>query len=165
MRKFYPSLVVDTLLEVEFAFFSDRKINTVFIDADNTLLAPGANHSSAALKAWVMELKTQKIRVFLVSNNTSRRISDALHDLDVEGLSFAHKPLIYKIRGFMKKHAIEGEHCCFIGDQLLTDMLAAYRLKMTSILVTQISPNDYFYTRWIRLIERRILRKGKINGK
>jgi HAD superfamily phosphatase (TIGR01668 family) len=163
MRKFYPSLVVDTLLEVEFTFFSERKINTVFIDADNTLLAPGAIHSSVELKAWVTELKRKNMRVFLVSNNTPRRISDALSDLDVEGLGFANKPFIYKIRGFMKKHKIDAGACCFIGDQLFTDMLAAYRLKMTSILVTQISPNDYFYTRWIRYIERWILRKGKSN--
>lgn len=160
MRKFYPSLVVDSPLDVESAFFTEHRIETVLIDADNTLLAPGENHSSVDLKDWVNGLKAQGFRVYLISNNTPQRISAAMRDLDVEGLSFANKPMTYRIRIFMKKHAIEASRCCFIGDQLFTDMLAAYRLKMTSILVTQIDPKDYFYTRWIRAIERRILRKG-----
>jgi len=160
MRKFYPSLVVDSPLDVGFAFFTEHKIETVLIDADNTLLAPGEYHSSTALKAWIKDLKDQGLRVYLISNNTPQRIAFALRDLDVEGLSFANKPLTYRIRGFMKSHAIRTERCCFIGDQLFTDMLAAHLLHMTSILVTQIDPKDYFYTRWIRRIERRILRKG-----
>ena len=160
MRKFYPSLTVDSPLDVASAFFTDHRIETVLIDADNTLLAPGEVHCSAALKEWITCLKMQGIRVYLISNNRPQRISAALYDLDTEGLSFANKPLTYRIRGFMTKHAIEASRCCFIGDQLFTDMLAAYRLKMTSILVKQISPKDYFYTRWIRRIERRILRKG-----
>jgi uncharacterized protein len=160
MRKFHPSTVVDSPLDVGSAFFTEHQIDTVLIDADNTLLAPGENHSSTALKDWIKGLQTQGIRVYLISNNTPRRIAAALRDLDVEGLSFANKPMIYRIRRFMKSHDIEAARCCFIGDQLFTDMLAAYRLKMTGILVAQISPKDYFYTRWIRRIERRILRKG-----
>lgn len=160
MRKFYPSLVVDSPLDVGSSFFSGHQIETVLIDADNTLLAPGEDHSSIALKDWIMDLKAQGLRVYLISNNTPQRISAALRDLDVEGLSFANKPLTYRIKRFMKSHAIKAEHCCFIGDQLFTDMLAAHLLQMTSVLVTQIDPKDYFYTRWIRRIERRILRKG-----
>ncbi|MGB7594592.1 MAG: YqeG family HAD IIIA-type phosphatase [Erysipelotrichaceae bacterium] len=160
MRKFYPSLVVDSPLDVGLSFFSDHQIETILIDADNTLLAPGEDHSSIALKDWIKNLKDQGLRVYLISNNTPQRISAALRDLDVEGLSFANKPLTYRIRSFMKSHAIRAERCCFIGDQLFTDMLAAHLLHMKSILVTQIDPKDYFYTRWIRRIERRILRKG-----
>ncbi len=163
MRKFYPSLVVDSPLSVGLTFFTERAINTVLIDADNTLLAPGDDHSSAALKAWINTLKENGIRVYLISNNTPRRIAAALKDLAVEGLSFANKPLVYRIRRFMLNNQIDTNHCCFVGDQLFTDMLAAHRLKMTSILVTQISPHDYFYTKWIRRLERRILRKGAID--
>lgn len=161
MRKFYPSLVVDSPLDVGVSFFSDHRIKTVLIDADNTLLAPGEDHSSIALKDWIMDLKAKGLRVYLISNNTPQRIAAAMRDLDVEGLSFANKPLTYRIRRFMKIHAIDAQNCCFIGDQLFTDMLAAHSLNMISILVTQISPKDYFYTRWIRRIESRILRKGE----
>lgn len=160
MRKFYPSLVVDSPLDVEFAFFSQRSIDTILLDADNTLLAPGEDHSSLALKKWVLALKACGLRIYLISNNMPHRISNALADLEVEGLSFANKPLVYRIKGFMRQHNIDAKHCCFIGDQLFTDILAAYRLNMTSILVKQISPNDYFYTRWVRGVERLILRKG-----
>jgi HAD superfamily phosphatase (TIGR01668 family) len=160
MRKFYPDLVVDSPLDVGLTFFTDHLIDTIFIDADNTLLAPGEVCCSDDLKNWICALKSHGIRVYLISNNTRRRIAMVLRDLDLEGLSFANKPLVYRIKGFMRKHNIDARHCCLIGDQLFTDILAAYRLNMTGILVKQISPRDYFYTRWIRRIERRILRKG-----
>ena len=163
MRKFYPSFVVDSPLSVGLTFFTQWAIDTVLIDADNTLLAPGDDYSSLALKAWIIALKENGIRVYLISNNTPGRIAAALKDLEVEGLSFANKPLIYRIKRFMMQHKVDANHCCFVGDQLFTDILAAYRLKMTSILVTQISPRDYFYTRWIRRLERYILKKGAID--
>jgi HAD superfamily phosphatase (TIGR01668 family) len=160
MRKLYPDLFVDSPLDIESAFFTRRGIDVVFLDADNTILVPDEALCSPALKAWVNDLKAMDIRVFLVSNNSPRRIRAALRDLDIEGLSHANKPLVYRIRGFMRKHAIEAGRCCFIGDQLFTDILAARRLHMASILVKQISPKDYFYTRWTRRLERWVLKKG-----
>jgi HAD superfamily phosphatase (TIGR01668 family) len=160
MRKLYPDLFVDSPLDIESAFFTRRGIDVIFLDADNTILVPDEALCSPALKTWVYDLKAMDIRVFLVSNNSPRRIHAALRDLDIEGLSHANKPLVYRIKRFMRQHGILAGRCCFVGDQLFTDILAAHRLKMTSILVRQISPKDYFYTRWIRRLERWVLKKG-----
>lgn len=160
MRTMYPKMLVDSPLGIEISFLATHKIDTVFIDVDNTLLAPRERLSSEELKLWINRVKAQGIRVFLVSNNTSKRISDLSRDLDVEGLPRAYKPFVFRIKRFIRKHQVDVSTCCFIGDQLFTDMWAAYRLGMMGIMVNQISPKDYFYTRWIRKIEQWVLRQG-----
>ncbi len=151
---------VEDATSIDTAFLRAHNIETLLIDADNTLLAPKESLSSPRLKKWVANLKEEGFDLYLISNNTSRRIDAVCEDLGVEGLSFAHKPLIYKIRGFLETRGIDPAKCAFLGDQLFTDMIAARRLKMFAIMVAPISENDYFYTRWIRRFERFVLRQG-----
>ena len=54
-----------------------------------------------------------------------------------------------------------------VGDQLLTDVLGGNRGGLYTILVIPVVESDGFFTKFNRMIERRIMnyfkRKGKLN--
>jgi len=46
-----------------------------------------------------------------------------------------------------------------IGDQMLTDVVGGNKIGITTILVNPISKKDLFFTKFNRLIEKRIMKK------
>lgn len=59
------------------------------------------------------------------------------------------------------------EEIVVVGDQLLTDVLGGNRGGLYTILVIPVVESDGFFTKFNRMIERRIMnyfkRKGKLN--
>ena len=51
-----------------------------------------------------------------------------------------------------------------IGDELITDILGGNRMHFTTILVNGISETEPFWTRIIRIIERKIVKKLNKKG-
>ena len=51
-----------------------------------------------------------------------------------------------------------------VGDQLLTDILGANRMDITSILVNPISTSDFNITKGNRFIENKIIKHFTKNG-
>ena len=71
------------------------------------------------------------------------------------------KPFAYKIKSFLKTQEIyDYSQIVMIGDQLVTDIKCANRLKVDSVLIKSISrESEHFYTRINRLREKSIVKK------
>ena len=63
----------------------------------------------------------------------------------------------------MDKFKYKSTELAAVGDQLLTDILGANKLDITSILVNPLTPHDYSITLFNRMVERFIYRRLATN--
>jgi hypothetical protein len=64
----------------------------------------------------------------------------------------------------MKLYGVKPSEMAAVGDQMLTDILGANKLGITSILVNPISANDFRFTKFNRLIENKIIKHFSKRG-
>ena len=99
---------------------------------------------------------TPSNKVFLNSNN-KEKVEQVAKKLDIPYIYFSMKPLK---AGFKKAKNIlnlPNEQIAVVGDQILTDIIGANRMKMFSILVKPIAEKDIWITRLKRPLENKII--------
>jgi HAD superfamily phosphatase (TIGR01668 family) len=93
----------------------------------------------------------------LVSNNLSTRVSRFSRALDIPAIAKAAKPRRRSFRQAMEIMGTTAEHTAVIGDQLFTDVLGGNRLHLFTVLVSPLSPLEFWTTRLVRRAERLVL--------
>lgn len=135
-RTIIPKYSYDTILDIPLNELHDAGYRAILMDVDNTILPRSQKEISLQMSNWVDLAKRIGYKVLFVSNNSSfRRINKVAKQVDVEGLHFACKPLVYSTRDLLKRHKLDPKKCIYIGDQLLTDVLMGNWAGMTTILV------------------------------
>ncbi|MDN6437083.1 MAG: HAD-IA family hydrolase, partial [Lactococcus sp.] len=99
------------------------------------------------------------IKVIVVSNNNHDRVKRAVARFDVPFISRAMKPFDYGIKKAIKLVDEQPEHVIMVGDQLMTDIRAAKRAGIRSVLVKPLVESDAWNTKFNRARERRVWRK------
>ena len=86
--------------------------------------------------------------------------------LGCEYISEARKPLKNKTKKFIKLNKINTEQCIIIGDQVLTDIVLANRLKIKSILCENLVEKDQLCTKinkfFDKNIRKKLIKKGEL---
>lgn len=153
-----PTWQVDSIYHVSPAQLKDRGIRAVFSDLDNTLIAWDNPNGTPELKRWLQDLRAAKIPLVVVSNNSRRRVGRAVTPLAVPFVSRAFKPLAHGITRTRKRLGLTKNEVVMVGDQLLTDMIAANLAGVRSILVRPLRDSDQWNTRINRAMEHRVSR-------
>ncbi|MFD1126100.1 YqeG family HAD IIIA-type phosphatase [Lentilactobacillus raoultii] len=159
LSKFRPTWMVESIFRVSPQFLLDNNINCVLTDLDNTLVPWNSKRGSEELRAWLHETKKYGIEVIVVSNNSHRRIKAAVQDYELPFVPRAMKPLTIGIRHALKQFNLNRKKTVMIGDQLLTDVLAANSCHVKSILVKPLVNNDAWNTKFNRWLEKIIWNK------
>ncbi|MCG0276393.1 MAG: YqeG family HAD IIIA-type phosphatase [Thermosediminibacteraceae bacterium] len=164
---FLPDFYVNDIFEIDFDCLRKKNIKAILIDLDNTLIPWNSDEIDDKLIEWIRCGKEKGIKFCIVSNNLARRIMACSKKLGIPAVTGAFKP---GKKIFLKGMEITGtsiKETAFVGDQLFTDVLGAKRIGMMAILVKPISKNEFFWTKIIRRIERRIIelmdRKGLLS--
>ncbi len=135
----------------------------LLLDADNTL-APwrGAVPDPAAAR-WVESAKAAGFRLCIASNSDAERLRPLEEALGIPAFPRAGKPLPSGLRRIAQEMGAAPDACALIGDQLLTDMLAARLAGMRAVLLEPLDPSREFTgTRVNRVLERILLRIFRI---
>lgn len=135
----------------------------LLLDADNTL-APwrGAVPDPAAAR-WVESAKAAGFRLCIASNSDAERLRPLEEALGIPAFPRAGKPLPSGLRRIAREMGASPDACALIGDQLLTDVLAARLAGMRAVLLEPLDPSREFTgTRVNRVLERILLRIFRI---
>lgn len=160
-KNFIPFCVAKSIYHLPIAFYLKHQIKNVFVDLDNTLDAFNALEPTVEALNLIENFKSAKINVIIVSNNKKRRVAPYAEKLNVPFLYSLRKPLLYKMKRFLKKENIKIAESILIGDQLITDILFANRLKMKNVLVEKIVEVDQWTTKINRLLDKKRYKKLK----
>lgn len=159
IEQYIPDFVVEKAYDVTVESLKREGIKAVFVDLDNTLIAWNNPDGTPEMRQWLHDLRDAGIRVVVVSNNNYERVKRAVAKFAIDFESRAMKPFTLGIDRAIKRFGVKKEEVVMIGDQLMTDIRAAKRAGIRSILVRPLIQTDSWQTQFNRWRERRMLKK------
>jgi len=153
-----PDLYVESVLELNLEKLKERNIKGLIIDIDNTLVSWEIKYASEKTKEWLLNLEKEGFKVCLVSNNTEDRVVTFNEKLKLPAIHRASKPRTGAFRKAMKTLGTNVENTAVIGDQIFTDVLGGNRMKLFTVLVVPLEGREFWWTTFVRKIERHVLK-------
>ena len=154
-----PDYIFKTFDEASANFLCSIGIKAVILDIDNTLEPYEHPHPGEHVIAWLNSLSERGIKTAIVSNNGWGRVNLFNKDIGMPAIAKAKKPFKKNVLHAMEMLSAERENTIFIGDQILTDVLAAHNAGIRAILVPPINDRRDLFTKFKRLLEKPFIRK------
>jgi len=154
-----PHLFLDSVLELSPGRLRGLALDGLLLDLDCTLKDYHASECPAQVVGWVHLLRSAGVRLCLLSNGRSRRIAPIAQGLGVPFVAKAYKPFPFRCRSALGYLGLERGRVGLVGDQLFADILAGRLAGLFTILVRPTSPEEPWFTRLKRPLERRLLRQ------
>jgi Predicted hydrolase of the HAD superfamily len=92
-------------------------------------------------------------------------VEKAVRDLPVSIVARAVKPLPFVIMNHIREENIDPKQVLFVGDQVMTDVLAGNMAQLKTVLVKPLVDTDAKKTRVNRFFERPILKAMQMRDK
>ncbi len=157
--KLMPDRMVAGFGEVTPEMCREMGICGLICDIDNTLATYDDEDMPEAVAAWIDGMNGAGIGIAFVSNNTEARVTRFIGGRSIAGFPDAHKPGIGSFKAAARVIGCENGGAAVLGDQLLTDSLAAHRAGLPSIIVPPIKDRTGAFFRFKRWIEGPYIRK------
>lgn len=154
-----PDFMLEAVYQLDAESLKKYGIRAVMVDLDNTLLAWNNPDGTPELLNWLEAMKKNNIKIIIVSNNNRKRVARAVDKFGVDYIWRAMKPFALGINKALKKLDEQPECVLMVGDQLMTDIRAAHRAGVRSILVKSLVKSDAWNTKFNRWRERRVWQK------
>lgn len=160
LKHFIPKDIVKSVSDIDFSLWAKDGYKAVIIDVDNTLIP----YDDRSLKPWHQTLKASLLdhgfKVILLSNNHPENIAQFAKDIGFDVIPRATKPLNRGFKKALKILNVDSRDVLVIGDQLMTDVYGASRMRLSSILVKPIKKkSEKWYTQGFRFIENRMKKR------
>ena len=124
-KRFIPFAHAQSIYEIPVDFYINNGISLLLIDLDNTLDSYRLFIPTARAVNIIKAIKETGVTPVIVSNNREKRVKGYADIAGVECIYSAHKPFSRRLRKFLKEKGVENEKVMLVGDQLMTDVLAA----------------------------------------
>lgn len=154
-----PTFAVEAVYDLKPDMLRENNIRAVLVDLDNTLIAWNNPDGTPELREWLDTMTEADIPVVVVSNNKYARVKKAVDTFHVDFVSRAMKPFTRGINIAINRYGFDRDEVVMVGDQLMTDIRAAHRAGIRSILVRPLVQSDAWNTKFNRWRERRMLAK------
>ncbi|HEL2219223.1 TPA: YqeG family HAD IIIA-type phosphatase [Streptococcus suis] len=159
LENYMPDFALEKAYDVTVESLKKHGIKVVFVDLDNTLIAWNNPDGTSEMRQWLHDLQDAGIPVVVVSNNKYERVKRAVEKFGIEFEAFALKPFTFGINRALKRFDVQPYEVIMIGDQLMTDIRAAKRAGLKSVLVKPLLKTDSINTQINRWRERRTMKK------
>lgn len=159
LEDYMPDFAVEAVYDLTVESLKRQGIAAVLVDLDNTLIAWNNPDGTPEMRQWLHDLRDAGIQIVVVSNNTRKRVKRAVEKFGIGYVYWSLKPFTFGIERALRKYGIDKNHAVMVGDQLMTDIRAAHRAGIRSILVKPLVRHDSINTQINRARERRVLRK------
>ena len=164
LKKFIPNQYVPTVFDISVQGLKEAGIRYIITDLDNTLVAWDQANATEELEAWFTHLRKEGFAIVIVSNNNEKRVRAFATPLKIPFIYRAKKPLTGGFEQGLKLLNGSKKQAVVIGDQLMTDILGGNRGGFNTILVVPVKPTDGIFTKFNRMMERRVFSLMKRKG-
>lgn len=149
-----PELMLSRFCELTPELCEMHGIRGLICDIDNTLATYDDITMPEATEDWANKMRDAGIRLAFVSNNTEERVRTFIGGRDICGFPNAHKPSIRYFEDAAETIGCADGGAAVLGDQLLTDCLAAHRAGLPAVIVPPIKDRTGAFFRFKRRLER-----------
>lgn len=157
LKQFLPNQHVKSIFHITPQSLKEKGIKGIITDLDNTLVEWDRPEATPTLIQWFEEMKKENIQITIVSNNNKDRVEKFANPLGIPFIFRAKKPMRKAFERALQIMELNKDEAVVIGDQLLTDVFGGNRSGFHTILVVPVASTDGFWTKFNRLIERRLL--------
>ena len=154
-----PGFIYSTFDEVTPDFLEELGIRALLIDIDNTLAPYEQDEPDERIRSWFASLRARGIKAALISNNHAPRVELFNQTLGLPAYPDSGKPASRSLIAAMREMGVTPAETAGLGDQLLTDTLAAHRLGLFSIIVPPIKDKRTLFFRFKRWLEKPYIRR------
>lgn len=161
-KNIIPDDYVSSIFDIDYNKLYSNGKRLILTDLDNTLISYKAIEPTDELYKWKSELEGMGFEIIIVSNSGKKRVKHFANMLGIKYVNLSTKPLK---RGFKKALKIAStkykkEEVVVLGDQLLTDVYGAKRMKLSMVLVKAIdNKTERLVTKHNRKNEDKMLKK------
>ncbi len=161
MSFYTPTLRLRRFTQVTPSLLREMGVRGIITDLDDTLAPRNVFLPDEEVTAWVKGLTDAGIPICIVSNNHKKRTEDFATPLALPCFYEALKPSRKAIFKALDRLQIPADEVALLGDQLFTDMTAAKRCKMKSILVDPVGSYGGWFVHFKRKLEIPLRKKIK----
>ncbi|MEW4354487.1 YqeG family HAD IIIA-type phosphatase [Streptococcus pneumoniae] len=161
IENYMPDFAIEAVYDLTVESLEKHGISAVLVDLDNTLIAWNNPDGTKEMRQWLHDMRDAGIKVVVVSNNTQKRVRRAVERFGIDYVYWSLKPFTFGIDRALRKFSIDKNEVVMVGDQLMTDIRAAHRAGIRSILVKPLVKHDSINTQINRARERRVLKQIK----
>lgn len=154
-----PDFILGSFSEVTPDFCLEHGITALICDIDNTLVTYDDPVPTEPVLEWHRALSEIGVRISFVSNNDPERVYTFAKPLDAPAFPKSGKPSRRGVRLAIAAMKSDPGGTVFLGDQLLTDVMAAKRSGIRAIVVPPIKDKTTLFFRAKRAIERPFMKK------
>lgn len=163
LKKLTPNIYQKDIYTINYKKLYKQGKRVILFDLDNTLVPYKEPTASKETLTLINKLKKIGFTIYIFSNSIKgKKVKKIAQDLNVNYNLFSLKPFKYSFKKIIKKYNHKTDEIVIIGDQLFTDVLGGNKMKITTILVTPASSNEAPITKFMRLLEKQIKKKGLI---
>ncbi len=155
MRLLNPTWYIEDVCSIDLDYLKNQGVKVLMFDLDNTIVKPYSSDLEKEVYDFLLEA-SKKFDVYIISNNKDARVSKVAKTVNASYLASARKPFTKRLKRFLLSKNALNESSLLVGDQLLTDIWCANKLKIRSILVEPLENRDLVITRLNRFIDKRI---------
>lgn len=156
---FRPNAVVESLETIDVFDLRKKGIKGIICDIDNTVLPWDKEKPQASVVNWIQQARGQGMQVVLLSNALPSRARSLSQELNIPARAQAMKPTRRGFRQALGSMGLTAKEVAMVGDQLFTDVLGGNRMGMYTILVPPLGEKEFFSTRFLRCLERKIKKR------
>jgi uncharacterized protein len=157
-----PDIIVDRMEHLDQDDLWNRGVRGIILDLDNTLCFWGNSDVSPERREWV-EHARGRFKLCVLSNTIKYRRLQAVGELlglpTVGRWGLGRKPFPGGIRVALKLMGTRPEESVIVGDQIFADVLGGNLNGLLTVWVPLLDTHEFFSTRLIRGLERRVLKR------
>ena len=154
-----PDYNLKNIYEINFEELKAKEIKCLMFDLDSTVMRSKSATFDKETLEWFQTFLND-FEVAIISNNKNDEyISNANKLAPCKVIGRADKPNPKIMGEYLKSININPQNAVMIGDRPLTDILAGKLLGCKTILVGSINPNENLPTKFVRALERSVIRK------
>lgn len=153
-----PDYLFKSIYDITPDFFISHGVSFVLCDIDNTLVTYDDITSPESLVKWFEAMNQNGIHFAFVSNNHKDRVEVFNKELAFPFICDAKKPLPFALKKLLRENGVKKERAAMLGDQVLTDSMAAAALGIISVNVPPIKDRTGSFFKFKRRVEKLFMR-------
>ena len=156
---FKPTIALKSVCDISLQVLKDFNIQALILDVDNTLTTHNNPEVKPEILSWLELMKSNGIKLIIVSNNYPERVKPFADMLSLEYVSRGQKPLPKGFSEACKRLNVPKKNICAVGDQIFTDILGANLKGLKSIFVFPMAYETTTFFQIKRTLEKPLLPK------
>lgn len=154
-----PDKIISSVSDITPDMLISENVEGLVLDIDNTLAPRHVPLPDDTLKKWIAGLVAAKVKLYIISNNRSGRVSKFSEALGLPFMCNGMKPFPRSFRFAVRQMGLRKESVAAVGDQIYTDIMGAHAAGIRAWLVMPIDPREHPLTKLRRYFEKPFLNR------